>query len=908
MPPLPPFVEPGIPGSTVPAFSPSAQLYTHSTKFPIERQITLSSTEKNFKIPILNDIKKRSKGAVIAPDAPPKRLTAWTYEEHMQPHQTYSEHTHVGLNQRTVQHPDGNMVYRASYVPEVEMYGNHSLMRDNLPPIPPNEIQSENEVLQKTAQSVIYQTPQKYESPRDQDDKAMKGSRGVTKTYHALKDIISGKFRGRDPEKAVSELNNITENVKNPMESKSRDAEVAQLNGGQVLAYASSVAEPQQFNQQVIQQHNLQQQQPHQFYAQQLRSHQQQQQLHHFLPARPQAQGLRHRPDNQVAYQVHGNTPFMYSPSTQMRQPGGFSNVENVPQVHQTEYSNNGISMGFERRSAQQIERDNLKQKNLEARRTLSHPHLLLDTEGSELHSGPAQQPVSIRRGSLGNILDANINLTNKIISNQEDKESDEGGFVNRIASRRSCTNGPVDQKEVQGDNKGATIEHPPPEVKRRIENEGDRERASSNLDSGRGSAAYSSGRRPPLDDGTDTARTSPRGYDDPNDQENDSEWVDIVEKELRHILEPKLLELSMRNSNHGITMSTVSGSISSITPPLPPLSGGDNLSPTLTPKSTGKCKSSDRDRNAHYEAYKGKIHPRDSMYESKMDKHSKKIDYNIALRGKQIFGLDSTDFTSTTTRSLDLESILDGQSDSDANLSVADTKAIRKQLEGLENMYSEVLKFLGVNKRTGGRYQPSDPRIHKKRQGSMSSLPTSSVSSVRRERRYVRGSSEDRRRGREPRATNRRFQRLEAHVVTLARSVAHLSSEMRTQHLVIQEIESVRQEVAALRAQTNMLNIRSQSSRPAVNVELPTLANPSRVKKLTKFFGDEPPLVRLFLRKLGYEKYANLFENEKIGMVELPYLCEERLQKMGIPLGPRLRIMQEAQISVYKDNTLCIV
>lgn len=55
-------------------------------------------------------------------------------------------------------------------------------------------------------------------------------------------------------------------------------------------------------------------------------------------------------------------------------------------------------------------------------------------------------------------------------------------------------------------------------------------------------------------------------------------------------------------------------------------------------------------------------------------------------------------------------------------------------------------------------------------------------------------------------------------------------------------------------------------------------------------------------------QKYANVFENEKVGMVELPYLSEERLQKMGVPLGPRLRIMQEAQISVCKDNTLCIV
>lgn len=34
----------------------------------------------------------------------------------------------------------------------------------------------------------------------------------------------------------------------------------------------------------------------------------------------------------------------------------------------------------------------------------------------------------------------------------------------------------------------------------------------------------------------------------------------------------------------------------------------------------------------------------------------------------------------------------------------------------------------------------------------------------------------------------------------------------------------------------------------------IPGLSNPGRVKKLTQFFGDEPPLVRIFLRKLGYE------------------------------------------------------
>ena len=32
--------------------------------------------------------------------------------------------------------------------------------------------------------------------------------------------------------------------------------------------------------------------------------------------------------------------------------------------------------------------------------------------------------------------------------------------------------------------------------------------------------------------------------------------------------------------------------------------------------------------------------------------------------------------------------------------------------------------------------------------------------------------------------------------MVTLARSVAHLSSEMRTQHVIVQEIEQIRQEL----------------------------------------------------------------------------------------------------------------
>lgn len=64
----------------------------------------------------------------------------------------------------------------------------------------------------------------------------------------------------------------------------------------------------------------------------------------------------------------------------------------------------------------------------------------------------------------------------------------------------------------------------------------------------------------------------------------------------------------------------------------------------------------------------------------------------------------------------------------------------------------------------------------------------------------------------------------------------------------------------------------------------------------IERFFGDEPPVLRQFLRKLGYESYAKNLENEKIGLNELCYLNEDKLQALKIPMGPRLRILQEIQ------------
>ena len=47
-------------------------------------------------------------------------------------------------------------------------------------------------------------------------------------------------------------------------------------------------------------------------------------------------------------------------------------------------------------------------------------------------------------------------------------------------------------------------------------------------------------------------------------------------------------------------------------------------------------------------------------------------------------------------------------------------------------------------------------------------------------------------------RAVNKRFSRLESHVVTLARSVAHLSSELRSQASISQDMDDMRRQVNA--------------------------------------------------------------------------------------------------------------
>ncbi|KAK9870937.1 hypothetical protein WA026_009898 [Henosepilachna vigintioctopunctata] len=903
MPPYPLYSETTIPGAAGsegqlnnPHPNPQQGLQTHSNKFPIEREVILSSTDKNSKIPILHDYKKRTK-SVVAPDVPPKQLAAWTISNSQT---LLSDQTHSNMAQPCHQ-GDPNTFYRPTYIPPQDCYNAQTPSStgavprqtwqggDPTKPAPRPFIPSED--YSSNNQSVSVQI-----EPKDNSQKETpKSSKGMTKTYHTIKDMISSKFKSnRDQDDKAEEvgLNNVTDELRKSQRNLSEEQNECKRQQDQSGLQKSRIdtLHQQQYNQHLLQQHILAQQAQQQLQTNHhIKLQQQTMYQQHLAQARSQEM-LASRADEQVYYQsAYGGS----SSHRIMNRPVS----QNYVQMQQQVFSKDGskeerkLELSPDRRSIQQIEREQ-QTKTFEARRAASQPQLLLDEIKTDLaDSRPQPQAaVSGRRGSYGNLVDMQIS------TNTPEKESDDGGFLKRNNSKEKQlkdNNHPskipnfelasskiedkvvetlqgTPRKKLEGEigkiegvyNVGqrTTVEDDQKSVRRNNAGSGASSdydktggQSSSNVDSGRGSAAYSSGRRP-ADISSDIGEISRNTYKDISSG-HDSEWVDVVENELRNILEPKLHELSLHVNSSGMANSTISESISSMTPPLPPLSPGDGSSATPTPRNSTRYKHNSLPYGSKpdYEGYQMKAHHREPANHSKWNgnsaqknRYTKKAEHNAVFRGKPIFGLDNTDMTSTTTRSLDLESMLDGQSDSDEDISTADARTIRKQLEGLESMYSEVLKLLGVKKNLG-RYQPSDPRFSKRRYGSMSSLPSSSVSS--RPIRDKRRAHEDRKKVRDIRGINKRFQRLESHVVTLARSVAHLSSEMRTQHIMIQEMENIRGEIAALRTQTNMLNVRSQSStRPAnSSKDLPNLANPTRVKKLTKFFGDEPPLLRMF-------------------------------------------------------------
>lgn len=85
-----------------------------------------------------------------------------------------------------------------------------------------------------------------------------------------------------------------------------------------------------------------------------------------------------------------------------------------------------------ERRSAQQLERDSLRQKSFETRRAASHPQLAYEDQiKGEPDNRPQPQTAHtpIRRGSHGNLIETTI-------CKETEKDSDDGGFLKRNGAK----------------------------------------------------------------------------------------------------------------------------------------------------------------------------------------------------------------------------------------------------------------------------------------------------------------------------------------------------------------------------------------------------------------------------------------------------------------------------------------
>ncbi|CAO1436644.1 unnamed protein product [Diamesa hyperborea] len=931
-----------------------SSLRTHSSKFPIERELILSTDKNGSKVPLKQY---------------PRQIPT----------------TPVAFNRSSTSNGNG-IGSTASGVIQQFLPKSGSTVAPDHPT--PKHFQAWNQQnanqIQEKGQSItgaIPRTPTRLPedvtalAEREMGGKDGKESKNaVSKTYHTLKDLISSKFKKDSSEMTPEELNNVT------IQQQSQNYQSDDLGNTpyynlmqQHMQMQQQQTHPQQQQQSSWHSQNVSQQQQQQQQQQQpppqiwngnrqvlrdptVQQHQQldmngQQIYTHMVATR--ASIHQHRANSQSQPQLNmafkeqsddrrgslanidvtdsdeggfsGNK--LWRPTTQQRTLPGDSPSQQILLQQQQNYLKRS-TLAQQSQSQQILSTTNGHyQPHVPSSSFHLHPQqLLLQSQGipdgvyaSQVVDLSKQQQELAAQSTNGQ------DWNGGLVRNQENLRTSFGHEIpqlNQKGEKQVPPIPPAKPPQIQP-KKAPNYEHPPkPEMKKpmetstpsssqnttqmSLEQNGNKQipgsaassdydksgNHSSNVDSGRGSAAYSSGRKAALD-------TSPDHSDTPVPQSrpksNDSEWIDIVDAELRHILEPGLQNLNLRPE------STISGSLSSISPPLPPLSPDGSIQHTNT---TNNHTTSSNTITSKINTNKSQIPQKRG--EQMRSSISKKQEQSMMKR--HLFGLD--DLTSTTTRSLDLDSLLGGQwgagqSVSDSETDTQGLRHIKSQLEGLETMYSEVLKMLGARPNGAGRVNESLLRNTRRRQGSLSSLPSSSVSGrpVRDRRR-----NDERRKVRDIKGINKRFQRLESHVVTLARSVAHLSSEMRSQHLVTQELEQLRQDLN-YRMQQSQFNFHNKSmDNGADTADGPNLTNPKRVKKLTKFFGEDPPLMRLFLKKLGYEKYAPLFEAERVGMIELPYLGEERLQKLGVPLGPRLRILQEAQISLIKDKTLCIV
>jgi len=148
-----------------------------------------------------------------------------------------------------------------------------------------------------------------------------------------------------------------------------------------------------------------------------------------------------------------------------------------------------------------------------------------------------------------------------------------------------------------------------------------------------------------------------------------------------------------------------------------------------------------------------------------------------------------------------------------------------------------------------------------------------------------------------EMRSMNKRLMKLEGQVTQLSKNLTLISNELQHQIATTKQIDQLRNEIKELRLRQNNSDQLQQKLSSKKSSKDSTKFN-----KLSKLFSEpqQPSVLYMFLKRLGYEKYVKNLQQHSIGMSELPYIDDKQLEAIGIPLGPRIRILTEAKKSSF--------
>lgn len=234
-------------------------------------------------------------------------MTSIEYSCLFQTHPNMAQTCHTG---------EANTFYRPTYIPPQDNYNGQTPSStgavprqtwqggDPSKPAPRPYTQSEEYSNNNQVISVQIEPNGKDNNQKE----TPKSSKGMTKTYHTLKDMISSKFKSSKEQDERNEevgLNNVTDELRksqrNLNEEQNETKRVQEQ--GNLQKSRMETMQQQQYNQHFIQQHILAQQAQHQFQAnQQIKYQQQTIYQQHLAQARSQEM-LAGRAEEQVYYQ-----------------------------------------------------------------------------------------------------------------------------------------------------------------------------------------------------------------------------------------------------------------------------------------------------------------------------------------------------------------------------------------------------------------------------------------------------------------------------------------------------------------------------------------------------------------------------------------------------------------------------